>query len=362
MQYIKQLDSLRAIAVLFVIFHHWKPAQHVNRFSLGAMGVYIFFVISGFLISSILLFAKKDHETNHTSKKTILKSFYLRRVLRIFPLYYFAITLGYILQNHINLYVDFEKLLPYLATFTTNYYFLFNETWGGLFSHFWSLAVEEQFYLIWPWILVYCHKKYLPVVIIIFIFIGIGHQYLSNYKIEQVGISTLSCFDALGLGSLLAFYYVYHPPTLIKFQKVLAPLGIIILVLFLMKYLFLYGVIFIPNLPLGTSMTIMTTALINHFIVNHQNNNFIEAFFFKNKILIWMGKLSYGLYVYHYFIPEIFGPIIFGQNTQTFKNQNFSLNHSLQFVTYLLISLFISFISYRFLEQRFLKLKNLFKY
>ena len=92
MQYFKQLDSIRAIAVLLVIIHHWFPERNpINTYTGFFNGVDIFFVLSGFLITRILLENRNEAERQAQSKSRVIKSFFVRRVLRIFPIYYLLI-------------------------------------------------------------------------------------------------------------------------------------------------------------------------------------------------------------------------------------------------------------------------------
>src|SRR4051812_36933857 len=102
MKYIKQLDSLRAIAALLVVIWHWLPnSRHLNALNNGSIGVNIFFVLSGFLITTILLKNRSDAENLHRNKLLVFKNFYVRRALRIFPIYY--LTILFILFFHARL-------------------------------------------------------------------------------------------------------------------------------------------------------------------------------------------------------------------------------------------------------------------
>ena len=93
MKHFKQLDSLRAISVLLVIIHHWMPWTKIKALHLGEIGVNTFFVLSGFLITRILMETKNQSETSGVSKTLVFKNFFVRRALRIFPIYYLTIFL-----------------------------------------------------------------------------------------------------------------------------------------------------------------------------------------------------------------------------------------------------------------------------
>ncbi len=155
MKYIPQLDGLRGLAVLSVIFSHWFPASFQGGIAWGVLGVQLFFVLSGFLITSILANARR-HGADPASRRWVLKSFYARRFLRIFPLYY-AVVLLMALAGIFSV----RETLWWHLTYTSNIYFFMAQDWYGPVAHFWSLAVEEQFYWLWPWVILYVPQRYL---------------------------------------------------------------------------------------------------------------------------------------------------------------------------------------------------------
>eukprot|EP01136_Pigoraptor_vietnamica_P044419 Opistho-1_new@21151 len=159
LKYYEGLDVLRAFAVCFVIIAHWGPSKFRSEILTfifqkiipdGLFGVDLFFVLSGFLITSILLNAKDNANGN---RMTIIKSFYIRRALRIFPIYYLLIAIVYLLNDQ-----SVKDHLIYYLSYTSNFLTFKLRDWGSI-SHTWSLAVEEQFYLIWPWIIIFIPKK-----------------------------------------------------------------------------------------------------------------------------------------------------------------------------------------------------------
>jgi len=144
MKRIYGIDGLRAIAVLFTVIQHYIISYYFRSESiLGSLGVSIFFVISGFLITSILL---KQKQENVSNKEKFIK-FYTRRSLRIFPIYYLTISIC-ILSG---LYW-FRNINPfwYYGYAINIFIAIQNNGWIGYAGHLWSLAVEEQFYLVWP--------------------------------------------------------------------------------------------------------------------------------------------------------------------------------------------------------------------
>ena len=138
--YMPQLDTLRAFAVLLVIISHWMPAENIlNRYLYnGISGVTLFFVLSGFLITGILLKSKEKIDAGGSMKQA-LKTFYIRRSLRIFPLYYLVICIAWIF-NESGIRENFGWHFFYLS----NFYFWKHWHWQEHLSHLWSLSVEEQ--------------------------------------------------------------------------------------------------------------------------------------------------------------------------------------------------------------------------
>lgn len=297
MKYIKQLDSIRAIAVILVVISHWVSVDHaINRTPNGAIGVDIFFVLSGFLISKILFDQRNNSEILNIPKSTLIKNFYVRRTLRIFPIYYLTIFFLLIIAKSTG--TNIQSSFTYFLTYTSNFYFFKIQSWDGMVSHLWSLAVEEQFYLIWPWFLLFSNKKYFLHIIIGFILIGISSQYLMR-GIKMSTILTFTCFDAFGLGALLAWVMTYYKEKLAKFYMGASVAAVIA------AFLFIYGAYQQKwsIVPLRTIVSILTLWIINYIIVNRETNSLKFKFILNNRVLIFLGKISYGLYLYHNIIP-----------------------------------------------------------
>ncbi|MEJ0081052.1 MAG: acyltransferase [Puia sp.] len=148
LNYLPQLDSFRFFAVFLVIIYHWLPNNRINLIPNGYLGVTFFFVLSGFLISSNLLYQKRELDKGLISFSKAFKSFYIRRTLRIFPLYFLVIFLVFAIAP-----LAFGGHLLWYLTYTPNFLVFRMQGWPGMLSHFWSLGVEEQFYLVWPFMI-----------------------------------------------------------------------------------------------------------------------------------------------------------------------------------------------------------------
>jgi peptidoglycan/LPS O-acetylase OafA/YrhL len=143
------LDGLRCLAVLPVVWHHATPRPPSGLLGRGPLGVDLFFAISGFLITTLLLRERRAHGAVSAGR------FYARRALRIFPAYYLVLgltTLRWLAMPGSATRDDFLHNLPYWATYTANWFVDFGPGHPVVFAFAWSLATEEQFYAVWPWL------------------------------------------------------------------------------------------------------------------------------------------------------------------------------------------------------------------
>ena len=138
--YFNQLNGLRFIAILLVLLEHWLPES--IHYPTGHLGVVIFFVLSGFLITRILIINSIDPSKKQISVFEKIKKFIFRRALRIFPIYFLVIIVGLIVGIE-----PIRKLFIWFITYTPNFYIITHKSWIGVWDHFWTLAVEEQYYL-----------------------------------------------------------------------------------------------------------------------------------------------------------------------------------------------------------------------
>ena len=200
--YRPQLDGLRALAVAAVAWSHWeRPYQFGIPF--GA-GVHLFYVLSGFLITTILLDVR-----DQTSRVSGVRAFYIRRALRIFPAFYLTLALAWLADVP-----PVRDTLLWHATYLSNVFIFTTEQWPGSISHLWSLAVEEQFYLLWPWLIVFAPRRWLvPAVVAAIASAPLFRWWLAaeGYRENMLAVLTPGCLDSLGAGALLALATVYGP-------------------------------------------------------------------------------------------------------------------------------------------------------
>ncbi|MFT4847490.1 MAG: peptidoglycan/LPS O-acetylase OafA/YrhL [Sediminicola sp.] len=362
MKYIPALDGIRALAIILVMLFHFQYMVEV-----GWVGVQLFFVLSGFLITSILLKSKESKLGFY------LKRFYWRRSLRIFPLYYAYLLVFALTYAFFSLPKGFSEIAPYLFLYGYNYFPLINGLeFDSVFTHFWSLSVEEQFYLFWPFVIYFISKqnlKYVLIVIIVLnpLFRALVWYFLafkSVHPMEELGEIiyrlTFSQLDAFAIGALIPVFDLQSK----KFQpsKVLSyGLGLFFLIGMINLYTIgLKGSVSLSSIgfPIGStenyahiwSYTVINFAslFLIYYIIHTNNKSWLNRVF-GSKVLIAIGKVSYGMYVYHWVIMFIYNRFIG-------KHIPFDF---LSFMLYFMICYMISWVSFRYFEVLFLKIKEM---
>ncbi|MCG2613980.1 acyltransferase [Terrimonas sp. NA20] len=358
MKYVKQIDALRAIAACMVIFNHWMPQRYfLSRIGFAAFGVEIFFVLSGFLITWILLENKKTLDAGVQSAGSIFKNFYIRRSLRIFPIYYMVVILLALLAFTGMPGLNFNA--AYFFTYTTNFYFFNIKTLEGLGGHLWSLAVEEQFYLIWPAALLFIRGRYSVVIIIAFTMIGV----ISDIALRNVDygfLITLTCFHLFGAGAFLAWLKVNNVKAIKKLYtvlKVAAPLALMYYVSIWMSLLPLFGV------TLRILDGIMALFVLTHLIYrDDQGRTPAMGFIWNNRYLIEMGKISYGIYLYHPFVKVLLYKVFSLLNIELSAYMPYYIADFLFLLICFAALLAVSRLSWIIIEKPLLNLKKYFTY
>jgi len=198
-----ECDAFRGIASILVILQHTLPATtFFGSFLISPLpsflGMRTFFMLSGYLITGILL----DAQCRNPSVWSVLKAFHIRRLLRIFPLYYVVLTLCFLG----GVTATREGWVAYY-TYTENFRFSNLNAYEFPFGHFWSLAVEEQFYLVWPIVLLTTPRRLLPWLLASFLGVGAISRYLLLREWNVVAAYTLmpARIDAFAIGALLAW-------------------------------------------------------------------------------------------------------------------------------------------------------------
>ena len=348
LNYMPKLDALRAIAALLVLFAHYFEELKGPNFVFGGNGVQIFFVISGFLITSILLSQKNKAEQ---PKIKLIRNFIIKRALRLFPVYYILLGILVFMSVAGGLWICSKGGLWYYFTYTQNYLFFLKGWQTPLFNHTWSLAVEEQFYLFWPFLVIFIPKKAeLPVLSGIFLTGILSKIYFIDFYHATGTVKgiTFLHFDTLGAGALLAYLVVYKKEIILKF------IGRIAAVLFfitLLSALFLTyngnnGSFLLPFL-----LMLMSFSLV--FICIGNFKSVLDPVLNLN-ILQRIGKISYGVYLYHKMIPFFFNYAYAKAGWMPIQNR------VILFGIYFFLTMVIAVLSWKFFESPVLKLKEKF--
>lgn len=294
--YFKNLDSLRFVAFLFVFVSHLGPQIYFAKdhdlsflnvfFQHGRTAVSFFFILSGFLITYLLL--KERYATNTIH----LKSFFVKRIFRILPLYFVVCLIGFL-------------IIPFFFGTTTNESILQHVFLGANFNQIelantglknsmilaplWSIAIEEQFYLVWPFFLLLLKPKYY---LYLFLAVLLGSYFFMYLNLNSYIVLLLHTFSVLPefmLGAMLA-YLTYNNSKVIQLVKDL-PTWFLILAYFVSIFIILY----IPP-----PYSYFAYPLVFTFIILEQvfsENSLFKVSSFKG--LDYLGKISYGCYMYH---------------------------------------------------------------
>ena len=350
------LDGLRGVAILLVLFVH--NFGFMNYFFFGWLGVDLFFVLSGFLITEILL--------NSINQPGFLKKFYIRRVLRIFPLYYLLLVLClFILPAISSLHLDtryYDQHQVWQWAYLQNWLYVFHEPYGDkLLMHTWSLAVEEQFYLVWPLLILLFRspRKLLVLMLFIFIAVGIARYLVWNRQVEDLAYNSLYTFtriDGLCIGSMIAILQKLQPGWLKKYSTLIVFL--MAMVNFGFYFMNIRSGFTLPYLAfVGYSTFAVLFGLVVYECIN-DSKHWLKMLL-NNRILKFFGKISYGLYVWHWpLYLLLFEPLLVWMIREFHLSVKWAATGSASLA--LLAALILSLLSYRFFEQPFLQLKSKF--
>lgn len=355
MNRLPNLDPLRFFLASIVLLFHLPQLSHnqglpsfdgLPIYHRGLEAVYMFFVLSGFLIIRIIYRAKIRDAFS-------IKDFYIRRVLRIFPLYYLVLIFGLVFYNVILPFVNipFEINYTWQEAFLYNVFFLpnvFAQKFepGGIIEILWSIGIEEQFYLVIAPLLFFINVKWVLRVLSVLL---IGYFIIYWSDAFEFLRKYIFVFFYLFFGGVVA---ILEEKKKLEFLKRSAIIPILICILTLLYFItdwFLIG-------PLW-SRSLFTCLLFGLFIHSLAFNN--RGVDLKSDILNHLGSISYGIYMYHAIVLNavvfLFLKMDFLQNLN--ENLTIILMHLLTFAGTLLIA----HLSYTYFELYFLKLKNKFR-
>lgn len=374
--YFENLDFLRFIAFFTVFAGHTAFGTFlINRihidvinkfiwvFSQGGTGVSFFFVLSGFLITYLLL--KEKEKTG----KINIRNFYVRRILRIWPLYYVTILFTFIIYPKVKVLLNnidpvTNNIWMHL-TFLSNFDIINSErremitgikSVPVMIGVNWSIAIEEQFYLVWPLLFAFIPKKLYKYIFFVIILISAMFRYINRADSLVTYFHTLAVFSDLAIGGMFAYFSIYSVRFLQFFQQI-KKWQIMIIYMIGLAFL-MYGNDICPNQYDIAYRRIISTAFFA-FIITEQNFS-IESFykFGKIKAITQLGKYTYGLYLLHPIGIQAVAIVLY----KLLKlNETQASTQLIYIFASLVASLIIGYISYTYYEAPFLKLKNKFE-
>ncbi|MCX6703110.1 MAG: acyltransferase [Candidatus Zambryskibacteria bacterium] len=367
--YFKNLDGLRFFAFLIVLISHltifsgytaelYNPIRKLF-FAHGDLGVTFFFVLSGFLITYLLL--QEREQTGDVS----IKHFYIRRALRIWPVYLVVILCGFFIFPYlistplsVSLLAPLSRLPAYLF-FLGNIDLIYAGYTSVIIGVLWSLAVEEQFYLVWPAVFKRVGVSKIPWILGAVIIASFIYRFIRWQNYEIIRYMTFSVFSDIAIGCLLA-YCVYFKKGFVEFFENMPRWAIGLSYVMVVYYTLLRGILsfLVSGLVHQTLYALESIIFCVLFSIIILEQCYSKNSFFKvgnSKILSYLGKLSYGLYAYHMvalvcvlWATSIYVPVVH------------SSLPTLVFVSVFtfLLSLFFAHISYTYMEKPILKLKE----
>ena len=362
--YFKGLNALRFIAASLVVLMHMKSNlgnsvlprfPDIGLFSKGLIAVSFFFVLSGFLITYLLY-------VEYEKTKTIsIKGFYLRRVFRIWPLYFLVIAIGIAFYWFIAPMLGFDFHIGYDKSVAIALYLFFganiiNSLYhvGGILHVTWSIAIEEQFYLIWAPVFKK-FKKYIPTILWCTLIVSATISMLNKINIFNLSlgwqqlINTMQ-FHYMCIGGLLA-HEVYHNKNRLLKKVVFTSKK----VQYFLLALLLYYIILYKKHDLAELLFVIPQGLLFGWLILNTSINPNSIINLDNKILNYLGKVSYGIYMYHMIV-------VYAVSYIFVKLYSSSINDTLFLATYAFLvvgmTIAISSFSFHFFEENFIKRGN----
>lgn len=392
--YFKYLDALRCLAFLFVFYAHtgtiFAGASVTSDFPLniwmkftvyGSYGVNFFFVLSGFLITLLLL---KEKEATGT---ITIKNFYLKRIFRIWPVYFTTFFIGACILPFLiprSTYEVFTMTNPVMTFETLSYFFFFlGNFYQGLglgiaslsIGILWSVCIEEQFYLVWPWVVKWCNTRKLTLITILLISLSLLYKFiwadnrLGNYYLPwSVGMD-------LGFGALLGIGYFLNKQKKVFIYSLTVLASCVLIIIGTLLYTYphmevlkssLVEILRLIKTPLIDCIFVLILLFFirraEHLFTNYEHPflNILHVSVKKmGNLLIYLGKISYGLYAYHTICLMLVVSILYQIGFLKVE-----VNRITFFTTIIIAFIFaiiVAHLSSKYMERYFINLKNRLK-
>lgn len=360
------LDGLRFFSFMGVFFAHifftenegvknsaWYLFFKGRLFPDGDLGVGFFFVLSGFLITYLLL---KEQEL---TGKIRIGNFYIRRTLRIWPLYYFCVFFGFVIFPVLKSYfgqVPNETASPVLcSTFLNNFdRMLHGSPDSHVLSVLWSVGIEEQFYVLWPILFAFVPARYYYLNFIVIISMSLTYRFL--YPHAQIDLNTIGVISDMAIGGCGAYLASRIPRFMGVFQKIpqyfhIIPYAVVILLVFYRYQIFASPALVIFKRVIESFFFI--------WIIMDQNFSLRNSYKVSNlKWISWLGKYTYGLYCLHTIAGLVMIVVLSKLHLNNYSWQLWFIQMPLT----LGLSIFFAWFSFTYFESWFMKLKSKFAF
>ncbi|MEO5684466.1 MAG: acyltransferase [Chitinophagaceae bacterium] len=359
---IPELDGLRGMAILLVLSFHYINNELIHSTgrlgkvlakltSFGWVGVDLFFVLSGFLIGSILI--------RNTGSSRYFSSFYLRRMVRIIPNYYLLLLIFLVILSvpffKDNYFLTGNNVIPQWSYFAMlhNFYMAYLENMGNTaLSVTWSIGIEEQFYIVFPLVVYFVNYKWLPVILVAAIvaacFLRMG------YKSWIPAYVLLPCrMDALSFGALVAWLNHYHDLQVLVKKYFRLLIAVIAADMAACMYLYLK---YEDLGPVKNSLFAIVFAIMLVFALTLKESWYGKIL--RSNILVRIGTISYSLYLFHYLILGLFHHMIGNKQGVGIYNTTDLIIAVIAFI----VSIIFSWVVFKFLETPMVNWGRRFKY
>ncbi|MBU3668783.1 MAG: acyltransferase [Candidatus Taylorbacteria bacterium] len=381
-EYFHSLDTLRFVAFFCVFISHVFVFSGISSgnsvieiltpylFTQGNLGVSLFFVLSGFLITWLLFKEKEKNEG------LAIRKFYMRRILRIWPVYLLVLFVGmmvipFLLVNINDSVFIGSGLLEYTPSGLWKYVFFAMNSYmvdiGRIpfyIAILWSISIEEQFYFVWPWIVKMFNKSKLPILFIFLIISSTYFRFNNIHDMEYIRYATMSVLSDLVMGAFGAYLVLYLPRLKEWFIEQRKYIGYILLisvpvVFYVFKIIELHSVSTDTIFP-DLVFTLSSTAISIYFLyivlfVTYNKHAYLKVPL--KRTCEFLGQRSYGLYCYHAFGLLLTNILI---RAEVLPVSNTTLSLLIYMIVSFGITLVITVTSYSYVEKPILKLKERF--
>jgi peptidoglycan/LPS O-acetylase OafA/YrhL len=301
--YQPQLDGLRGIAILSVLLHHFE-VRLPGLFDWGPIGVRIFFLLSGYLITQSLWRLQKEAREAGGGYWLGLLGFHGRRLARLIPVLYMMLAAACLMGLP-----EFRHAFGWHAAFLSNFYALHTGKWPDAASHLWSLSVQEQFYLLWPFVILVTPRKALPWLLLAlfagaFVFRAaiIGSDASDFYR----WVMLPGVIDSFALGALIACAKKSGRPLPLTTGWPGAVLGVAAFACYVSARFVRFGPF--PGVWAAVIETLENLFFAWLLLRTAAGWRGAMGFVFENPVLVYLGKISYGLYIFHVLIHVALTP------------------------------------------------------